>query len=247
MGNIVEKFAFPPMTSSYNQNISYLSFVPRSSNGYCVKEIQSVPVRHLHVDDNWLTMLMCHGNAEDIGMYDIEELSEQFGCNICIFDYAGYGLHTKGIPSEYDCQKDVVAVYKYLINDRKINPKKIVLYGRSLGTGPICYLANYIYDRNYLVKPKKLILVSPLYSAASTLTYLWVPGDIFKNYCLAYNIGCSTLIIHGSKDNVVPYDCGKELAKLFPNLYKFYTLKNCGHNNIFTLNYYNEINNFLQS
>lgn len=64
---------------------------------------------------------------------------------------------------------------------------------------------------------------------------------------LAPNIKSSVLIFHGNKDTVVPYICGQNLAKLFPNLYKFVTLDGCGHNDVFTDEYNIEMYKFINT
>jgi acetyl esterase/lipase len=245
MGAIIEKLAFVDVDCTYDKNVKHLTFVNRKDMNLSSITKYKIPVRHLHVSDKYKTILMCHGNGEDIGNNDLEHMSNLFNANICVFDYAGYGLHTCKIPSEANCQKDVIAVYKYLINVKNINPNNICIYGRSLGSGVACFLAHYLKD--FTEKPQQLILISPLMSAVKVVTDRWVPVDIFMNYALAPEINCSTLIMHGNRDEVVSYSCGRELSTNFPNLYKFYTLKNCGHNNINTRKYYREINKFLNS
>jgi hypothetical protein len=46
-----------------------------------------------------------------------------------------------GEPSEGMCYRNIEAAYKYLREERNIPPSQIVLYGRSLGSGPSCHLA----------------------------------------------------------------------------------------------------------
>lgn len=86
-----------------------------------------------HLSDNVPTMIMCHGNAEDIGYYHVPSISELFGINLCTFDYAGYGLHFEHSPSEDACFKDVL---------KHLRPNKLIIYGRSLRTGIACYFAH---------------------------------------------------------------------------------------------------------
>ena len=56
------------------------------------------------------------------------------------YDYPGYG-HSSGKPSELGCYEAIDAVFTKLIQDKEIFKNQIVLWGRSLGTGPSCYLA----------------------------------------------------------------------------------------------------------
>jgi pimeloyl-ACP methyl ester carboxylesterase len=242
MGPAISTMAFRCPSSSYDENLPYLEFITRADISCSYYNTYRIPIIHFILDDNLPTMIMCHGNASDIGMENPQAISKLFGVNICLFDYSGYGLHSKKQPSEYDCQQDVVAVYDYLVKTKNVNQKNIIIYGQSLGTGMATYLANY-----YREHKNKLILVSPLYSASSVVTYFSVPGDIFKNCNLAPNILSPVLILHGDVDNVVPYKCGLDLSLLFTKLYKFVTLKGSSHNDVFTQEYFEEVYNFINN
>jgi pimeloyl-ACP methyl ester carboxylesterase len=244
MGSIITSLAFPRIVSSYDENIPFLDFVIREELSFSSITSHKIPIRYYQLGKEYPTILMCHGNAEDIGQIDPMMVAKQFNANICLFDYAGYGLHSCRQPSEYSCQKDVIAVYKHLVDIKNIPRETIVIYGRSLGTGIACYLAHYLCKKQIY---NRLILVSPLMSAASVTTNIWIPGDIFRNYALAPKIRSCTLILHGNCDQVVPYSCGQDLSKLFPNLYDMIVLEGCGHNDIFVPTYYESIDNFLKN
>ena len=64
----------------------------------------------------------------------------QFGCNVFIFDYRGYGK-SKGNPSEKGLYADIKAAYDYLIS-QGIASDKIIGYGESLGGAVIIDLAS---------------------------------------------------------------------------------------------------------
>jgi pimeloyl-ACP methyl ester carboxylesterase len=243
MGFIISKFAFLPHPPSYGYMEPYLDFITREDMTSSYIDQYQIPIKYYHHDDDFPTMIICHGNSEDIGGTDPKLISKQFKCNVCLFDYAGYGLHSCREPSEYHCQQDVKTVYHYLVSDKKIPPNKIVIYGRSLGTGIACYLAHHLSKQN---QDNKLILVSPLLSCTHIVTDLWSPCNMFMNYSLAPAIQSSTLIIHGDCDEVVPYEHGVKLSKLFTNLYEFVTLNGFGHNNILASStYYDTIYHFL--
>ena len=88
-----------------------------------------------------LTILYSHGNAEDIGRIEIFLQSwVKDGWSVLAYDYPGYG-HSSGKPSEEGCYDAIDTAYQYLIEKLEIPPSKIIVWGRSLGTGPSCYLA----------------------------------------------------------------------------------------------------------
>ena len=266
--SLITKFAFVKFSPSYDKYTSYLSFIDRvnarfnenkDNNLSCsfdstisscsisseIKEIK-IPIRFYRYNDAKLTMLMCHGNAEDIGHCNPENLGNRYKVNICMFDYAGYGLHTLETSSEADCQSDVYSVYRYLIDTEKIDPSNIIVYGRSLGSYPACYLSHKLCTNKDYIPPRGLILISPLSSALKIVLPTTLPfSDMFKNYSLAPEITCLSLVIHGDKDEVIPYKCGREVAELLPSLTEFVTLYNRGNNDVSCDTYYDSINKFI--
>ena len=209
------------------------------------REYYKIPMRYYCQDRRLKTLLICHGNSSDVGQVDVEKWGSLFCCNICVFDYCGYGMHSCKYGSEEEAKNDVVAVYEHLVFEKKVHPHDIIIFGRSLGTGLACYLGYYI-NRHYCVKAQKMILVTPLLTTGKTMLNLWYPGDIFKNYEWAPYVSCYVLIIHGVADSLVPYWCGVELASYFPRIYNFVSLKYCNHGYLYIEEYYKSIKEFIE-
>lgn len=231
MGLIINKFAYPHTPSSYDLTLPYLKFIHTDDPNY------TIPIRHYVLNKNLNTLLMAHANSEDIGMFDIEKLSKKFNCNILTFEYSYLGLHSCKTASEENCKKDILYSYNYLLNEG-IPQSKIIIYGRSLGTGPATYLAS--------LYPCDLILVSPFKSIVKTTINITGSFDQFRNECIADKVKGKVLILHGCNDKVCDYNQSLELSELFPNLYKFVTVHGAGHHCIYTTNlYYNSIRAFI--
>ena len=182
-----------------------------------------------------MTILFSHGNAEDLGMiYDwFNDLARVLRCNIMAYDYTGYGK-SNGTPAEDNCYADIEAAFTYLTDVRHIQPEQIVLYGRSLGSGPSCYLAAKTARRGRSIAG--VILQSPLLSAyrvAFNFRYT-MAGDKFPNIDYAPEIACPVFIIHGTQDEVVPFWHGQDLfmALRQPWRAKPFWVEGAGHNNI---------------
>ena len=95
-----------------------------------------IPCLHFKKPGARFTILYSHANSEDIGQnYNfLRILSMELACNIFAYEYSGYGLcRYNSSPSEENCYSDIDAAYEYLINTEKIDPRTIILYGRSLG------------------------------------------------------------------------------------------------------------------
>jgi pimeloyl-ACP methyl ester carboxylesterase len=123
-----------------------------------------IPAFFIERPNAQVTILFSHGNAEDLGMiYDwFNDLARVLRVNIMAYDYTGYGK-SNGVPQEDSCYADIEAAYQYLLEVRRVQPEQVVLYGRSLGSGPSCYLAAKSAKEGQSVGG--VILQSPLLSA----------------------------------------------------------------------------------
>jgi len=131
-------------------------------------------------------------------------------------------------PSEEFCYANGEAAYDFLINYEKLEPKNIIPFGRSLGSGPAVELA-------YRKPVGGLILQSPLLSAFRVVTGptpFSLPYDIFCNVDKIQNIKCPVLIVHGQKDAVVPFEHGKRLYEMVKTRKDYLWIDNAGHNDI---------------
>jgi len=83
-----------------------------------------------------------HGNAEDLGYsYEFASSLRKFlALNLLVVEYPGYGLY-RGHPNSDQILADADSVYEFIRKKLNVPPKDIILFGRSIGSGPACYLA----------------------------------------------------------------------------------------------------------
>ena len=60
--------------------------------------------------------------------------------SVMAYDYSGYGT-SGGKPSERAARLNAEAAYDYLVRKRGIAPERIIIWGRSVGSGPSVHLA----------------------------------------------------------------------------------------------------------
>ncbi|CAM9479661.1 unnamed protein product, partial [Ectocarpus fasciculatus] len=182
-----------------------------------------------------VTILFSHGNAEDIGMiYEwFTEFTKKLKVNLFAYDYEGYGKAV-GPPSEQKCYNNIDSAFEYLITQRRMAPESIVLYGRSLGSGPSCYLAEKLSRQGISIGG--LVLQSALLSVYRVAFYfrftMW--GDSFPNLDRIRNVACPVFIIHGTRDEIVPFWNGEDLFLNAPIEWRAcpYWVEKAGHNNV---------------
>ena len=113
-------------------------YIPAKENAGISGDSKAVsPRRH--------TILYCHGHDCDLGaIYDfLVHLSKLLRVDVMSFDYAGGGKYASNdIPFEEQCYRDVLACYNFLIKHKDAPPQNIILYGKGLGSGPVCWLAH---------------------------------------------------------------------------------------------------------
>src|SRR5258708_27305803 len=191
---------FLPHPSSYRDDSEILKLTTRDG-----RRISAV---YLPNTEAQYTLLLSHGNAEDLGddRYWLRDL-HRAGFGVFAYDYAGYGT-SEGKPGEKAAYEDEEAAYDYLTATLGIQADHVIIFGRSVGTGPAVELAAR--------KPAAaLILQSPFLSAFRVLTRIAIlPFDRFPNYKRIGQVHCPVLIMHGLADRVIPVWHGQKLYDL---------------------------------
>lgn len=185
------------------------------------------------------TVLFHHGNRADIGLcYGHAKGFFDRGYSVLIFDYPGYGT-SEGHPSEHGIYESSLTAYQYLTQTAGVQPKDVLIVGRSLGGGPATHLA-------MKVPAGGLILESTFTSAYDTrFPARFILGDKFKNRQKIHRVGIPVLIIHGTEDDVTPFSHAKHLYDRVKGPRHCYWIEGAGHIHYQeTSNYWSEIDRF---
>jgi fermentation-respiration switch protein FrsA (DUF1100 family) len=151
------------------------------------------------------------------------------GGGLVALSYRGYG-GSSGSPSEEGLFADADAAYDFA---RKQYPAaKLVVWGESLGTGVAVALAAKS-------KVDALILEAPYTSTADIAfaAYPFIPvsllmKDQFRSDSRIGQVKAPILILHGMRDNVVPFAYGRRLFDLAPEPKQFVPLPLGEHENL---------------
>lgn len=159
-------------------------------------------------------ILFFHANAEDLGMSFaiLKHMRDQFKVNVLAVEYPGYGLLNGMATDEEGIYEVALTTFRFLVDVIGVGYSQIILFGRSLGSGPAVYLAS-----QYPVGG--LILVSAFSSIRAAVQsivgrlFALAFKERFPNSHMIANVSCSTLFIHGEADALIPMDHSLRLFK----------------------------------
>jgi len=177
-------------------------------------------------------LLWFHGNAENIG-YGLEHLRSlaKIEVNILAVDYRGYG-RSEGKPDEAGVYHDADAAYDYLIEQRLFRPHDIFIYGHSLGGAVAINLASR--------RPCGGLIVQSSFTTARAMARRVFPIPLieyvvksrFDSLQKIRDVHAPILIVHGARDEVVPFEMGQQLFQAAPEPKRFYPIERATHNNL---------------
>lgn len=222
-------------------------FPPRYPTGFPTQKVNEE-----QVEDLWLTtadgvrinafflsnpasrqvLLWFHGNAENIG-YGLGQMQAlaRVGTNILAVDYRGYGK-SEGEPSETGVYHDADAAYDYLVGQRHFQPQDVLIYGHSLGGAVAVNLACH--------RPCGGLIVQASFTSVRAMARRMFENPViplfawprFNSLDRIRQVHAPILIVHGTRDQVVPIAMARELFAAAPEPKWFYPVEGAGHNDL---------------
>lgn len=178
------------------------------------------------------TIIFCHGNGGNIA--SVGWMGQRFakhGFNVLLFDYRGYGASEGVAADETGLYADGDAAVAYVVNNKRVGPEQIILYGHSLGTT----IATDVASRgNY----GAVVLESGLSSASSVAATAlpWLPSWLhflgrnrFESGRKLANVRSPILITHGDPDRTIPTDEARRLFAFANEPKKLLIVPGAGH------------------
>jgi fermentation-respiration switch protein FrsA (DUF1100 family) len=178
-------------------------------------------------------VLVSHGNAGNVShRLDRARLIQlRLAADVLLFDYRGYG-RSEGSPDEAGTYRDARAAYRWL-REQGHGPERIVLFGESLGSAVALDLA---LD----AEARALVLESPFTSIPdmARAVYWFVPvwplvRTRYDNLAKVPRLHMPLLVLHGERDEIVPFAQGRRLFEAAPEPKRFYAIPGAGHNDTY--------------
>lgn len=149
------------------------------------------------------------GNAETLANRAVRfSLLTQDGAGLLAVSWRGYGGST-GSPTEIGLHSDAVAAYQWLT--AKVEARRIIVFGESVGTGVALTLA--------ASRPVGALVLDAAYTSLRAVAQRrlplfpvsWLMQDTFEVDSLAAGIRVPVLQRHCTGDPILPYDLARQL------------------------------------
>ncbi len=172
----------------------------------------------------WGTVIHFHGNAGNItANLNMMGFMPYQGLNLFMFDYRGYGK-SEGHPDRKGVYEDSLSALRYVLARPDVDKQRVFLLGQSLGganaiavsasltpeTVRALVVDSSFFSYRSIVKDK--IGTLPVLGWFKTPLSLIMATDSYHSGDMIGSISPTpVMILHGTKDRVIPYHHGEQL------------------------------------
>jgi hypothetical protein len=204
----------------------------------------------LPVAGSRLTLLVCHGNAGNVSHRLDRALLAQarLGADVLLFDYRGYG-RSEGSPDEEGTYRDARAAWRWLVA-RGQRPGRIVIFGESLGAAVALQLALDTEGARALVLESPFASIPAMARAVYPFLPVWpLVRTRYDNLGKVRRLRAPVLVVHGERDDIVPFAQGRRVFDAAPEPKRFYAIPGAAHNDTYVVGgeaYWRVLREFLE-
>ena len=171
-----------------------------------------------------------HGNKGNINRYaKFVSNFTKHGYEVWMEDYPGFGKSV-GERNENLLYRQAEKIYTMAAN--KFTTNKIIIFGKSFGTGIAAYIASVknceqlILETPYYSIPDLFGCYAPIYPTTAIANYKIPSFQYLKQ------VKVPITIFHGTNDGVIPYRCAARLKTVLKTTDQFITIENGTHHNL---------------
>jgi uncharacterized protein len=197
------------------------------------------------------TFVWFHGNAGNISdrLLNIKLLHDRIKTNIFIFDYRGYG-RSEGTASEEGTYLDGAAAIQYLLRRDDAGAHQLVLFGRSLGAAVAAEMATRFNSLGLILESPFVSIREMARAIFPSLPIGWLLRTRYDTMEKVRTVKTPLLILHGDRDETVPFAQGKRIFEVAPQPKRFHRIVGASHNDTFIVggeNYFGALREFIES
>ena len=186
------------------------------------------------VPDGWTpdkgAVLFAHGSGRNLSHAggNLRRWRDALGTAVLGIDYPGYG-RSSGTPSEESCYAAANAAFDWLVREKGIDAKDVVLVGESMGGAIAVELASR-HDCRMLI----LLGAYTSFPDIAQKQFFWLPtrhmvSMQFDNLGKIATVRTPVFVAHGMADDVVPFAHGAALADAAPEPKRFFPMADHPH------------------
>jgi fermentation-respiration switch protein FrsA (DUF1100 family) len=181
-------------------------------------------------------LLVFHGNA-DLARWQIpwaQEVVRRTGAAVVLAEYRGYdGL--PGSPSYEGSRADARGALRFVLEELRVSPERLVYFGHSLGSAVAADLS-----RDHA--PHTLLLQSPFTSAREMASRFPIPAVgwfwplvariRYDTRAIVKQLAVPVWVAHGDRDMVIPLRMGREVFEASRRKGELLVVSGAGHNDV---------------
>jgi pimeloyl-ACP methyl ester carboxylesterase len=220
-----------------DQLIFYPQRLPEERRALIERQAESVFIRaadgtrvhawHLKGAPGAPLVLYFGGNAEEVSWMIARATQHTPGAGWLLVDYRGYGA-SEGAPSERALTADGLEWYDYA--KEKLDAQRIVLFGRSLGSGVAVHIAAARAVAGVIVVAPYDSLVQLAKRYYPFLPVSWMLKHPFDSVQRAPHISAPLLCLVAQYDEVIPVVHSRRLYDAWKGKKRWVELLGAGHN-----------------
>jgi fermentation-respiration switch protein FrsA (DUF1100 family) len=188
---------------------------------------------HWAADPGRPTILFFHGNAQTVFEWAlIREDLAPLDCGLLLVDYPGYGK-SDGAPSEAANYDAGHAAMNWLTGPAGVPPERVIVFGKSLGGGITTEIVQgkrvlgVVLESTFTSIPSVMKRLMPMLPAGSLLR-----SEVYDSVSKVAGLGAPVLVIHGTRDEIIPFEEGEKLFAAAAEPKMFYRVERAGHNDV---------------
>ncbi|MDR3547190.1 MAG: alpha/beta hydrolase [Candidatus Pacebacteria bacterium] len=172
-----------------------------------------------------------HGNAEDVGQARklLKTIRHELHVHVIAVEYRGYGVYREGEPAADSLLEDADLVYRYITTVLHFSPEDVIVFGRSIGSGPSCYLASK-YSLHSLVLMSGFTSLREVAKGFVGSVLQFLVAERFENKEWLGSARCPVFIVHGRRDHLVPPKHALALRDAVKSQVKLHMPEDMDHN-----------------
>jgi pimeloyl-ACP methyl ester carboxylesterase len=221
---IQDRLLFFPQPLDAGRRAEIRKRFPAVEEVFLESENQQLHAWHIKGDP---LLIYFGGNAEEVSWMIEEARARTPGAGWLLVSYRGYGA-SEGSPSEASISADALRWHDFVVEKEK--PRRVVAFGRSLGSGAAVYLASQR-------KLSAVILVTPFDSLVEVAKhhYPMLPVSLmlrhrFDSAQRAPTISAPLLCLAATRDEVIPASHARKLYDAWAGPKRWVALEEAGHN-----------------